>query len=260
MSEAFDVSSEPAKNDAGHVYGEGDTVFTVDSETYGITRKAVVGQAAVANRWIECEPRVSLAFGATKDDEGNPINMDCYTDGTVAHKALVSFLRELHPLNAKYEGQVLAYKAAKAGGADPATLDDLETRRNLTANKVKADTANGMRALKDAFIKNKQGEKGDRTVKSPLDLLKDLALRMGKYADKSNVTAEDKAIAAKFKQCLDSMATPDGLTALWNAIPLAPVAQRITKDYTIASPAVDVTAEYLAEQLANAAVAAEPAF
>jgi len=251
---AFDISSDDtgaAKNDATHIYGEGETVFTVDAETYGITRKAMVGQAAIANKWIEAEPRVSLAFGATKDDEGNAINSDCYTAGTAAHSALVAFLRELHPLSAKYEGQVLAYKGAKAGGADPATLDDLETRRNLTANKIKADTANGMRALKDAFIKNKQGEKGERSLKSPADLVKELALRMGKFADKSGVTQADKDTAAKYKQILDAMVTADGVQALFLAIPLAPVAARITRDYTVPSASRDVTAEYLAEQLAE---------
>ena len=254
---AFDIDSDtaPAKNNADHTYGEGDALFTVDAETYAETRKAVVGQAAVANRWIAAEPGVSKAFGASKDDEGTPINSDCYTDGTDAHKALVAFLRDLHPLNAKYEGQVLAYKAAKAGGADPATLDDLEVRRNLTANKVKADTANGMRALKDAFIKNKQGEKGDRSIKSPRDLLSDLALRMGKFADKSNVTAEDKAQAAKFKQVLDGMLqSPDSLAAIWNAVPLAPVAARITKDYTLPSDVRTLSADELAGMLADAVV------
>ena len=259
-----DLNIEPqdsgaVKNDAAHVYGEGETVFTVDNETYGLTRKAVVGQAAVANRWIECEPRVSLAFGASKDDEGNAINSDCYTAGTSSHAALVQFLRELHPLSAKYEGQILAYKSAKAGGQAPTVVSELEERRNLTANKIKADTANAMRALKDAFIKNKQGEKGDRGIKSPTDLVRELALRMGKFADKSGVVQADKDIAAKYKQILDAMtSSPDSFMAVWMAIPLQPVAERITRDHTAPSAPRDITADYLAEQLAIEAL--EPAF
>jgi len=244
----------PAKNDGLHVYGEGERTFTVDAETYGLTRKAVAMQFAVANRWIAAEPRISAAFGAVKDEFGTPISMACYESGTVEHKALLQFLREVHPLTAKYEGQVLAAKGAKAGGANPETVDDLETRRNLTGNKIKADLANSMRALKDAFIKNKQGEKGDRTLKSPSDILKECALRLGKFADKSGVTAEDKALAAKYKQVLDSMTT-GGLDAVWSAIPLAPVAARITKDWTAPSEVRTLTKEeILAEALADAVV------
>jgi hypothetical protein len=260
MSQAnvFDNSPEAAKNGADfadHVYGEGETTFTVDAETYRETRKAVISQATVANRWIAAEPGVSLAFGASKDDDGTPINSDCYTDGTAAHKALVAFLRELHPLDAKYEGQVLAYKGAKAGGADPTTLDDLETRRNLTANKIKSDTANGMRALKDAFIKNKQGEKGERTIKSPVDVLRECALKMGKFAEKSGTVQADKDLAAKYKQVLDGMLqSPDSLLAIWQAVPLAPVAGRITKDYTKPSEVKTLTADELAGMLADAVV------
>ena len=46
--------------------------------------------------------------------------------------------------------------------------------------------------------------------------------------------------------------SPDSLAAIWNAIPLAPVAGRITKDYTAPSAVRTMTADELAQELAEA--------
>jgi len=249
---AFEVSSDDAIAVDAEVLtvGDGEHIYRIDQKTYDETKKAVVAQAGVANRWIVAEPGISKIFGAEKDEEGTPINKDCYTSGTPAYKALTEFLKKLHPLYAKWEGQVMAFKSAKAGGQEPVVIAELEERRNLTANKIKADTQNGMRALQDAFIRHKQGEREAASAKSPRDVLTECSLRMGKFADRKNVTEADKAMAAKFKQVLDGMLS-GGLDAIWNAVPLAPVAGKITKDYTQPSAVKVMTADDLAEALAN---------
>jgi len=86
--------------------------------------------------------------------------------------------------------------------------------------------------------------------------VKELALRLGKFADKSGITSADKDIAAKYKQVLDAMVTAEGLKAVWSAIPLAMPAGRITQDYKAPSAVRTLSADDIALELAEAVLEA----
>ena len=233
-----------------HVFGENGE-FQVSEEVYSETKKAVSAQHSVSNRWLAAEPGISKAFGAEKDDEGKVINGDCYTAGTPAYKAMVAMLTECHPLSAKLAGQVEKVKQLRAGGAEPEAVSEAEFRRDDSKRRIHTDTQNGVRALREYFVKNRGGEKAERKTKVPMDILIACSERLAKF-NGDNSTPADLEIAERANIVIKAMI--QDLGAVYGSIPLAKPAAPIDRSFTQSGPAENLTAEQYAERLAEEAL------
>lgn len=201
--------------------------FAIDGQTDAIVRDAMQAQRGMADRYLKVEPLVSNIFGA-------PL---CYQSGTIEAKALRAF----------FESRAVTYDAAqklraeqeeakKAG--DPTKAHALSLQAVVEEKRVETDASNAVRACKQYHTEGRKGERKEREVKGPRQLLKECRDKLVKIAKSDDWPAADLKIAREAIQAINAI-IPEVIE-----LDLKKVAGQRDKRAEQAGPVRDVTKEY----------------
>lgn len=201
--------------------------FAISAATDAVVRDAMQAQRGMADRYLKVEPLVSNIFGA-------PL---CYQSGTIEAKALRAF----------FESRAVTYAAAmdlrakqeeakKAG--DPTKAHALSLQAVVEEKRLETDASNAVRACKQYHTEGRKGERKEREVKGPRQLLKECRDKLVKIAKSDDWPAADLKIAR------DAIQAINGIIPEVIELDLKKIAGQRDKKAEQSSPVKDVTKEY----------------